>query len=65
MSELLADQLYGARLASLLKNSHGHVENIIAERNGRGWENFTYLWEQMQKSAPERNLPDIPRMVRL
>jgi len=65
VNELLTDQLYGARLESLLKKSHGHVEEIIAEREGHGWENFTYLWEQMRKSAPARGLPDIPRVGRV
>ena len=65
VNERIADQFYGARLVSLLNNSHGHVEKIITDRGGRGWENFIYLWEQMRKAAPDRHWPDIPRAARL
>jgi hypothetical protein len=54
----LADQLYGSRLSQLLNKSSGQVNKIVAEREGRGWENFIELWRTMRKKAPHRKLPD-------
>lgn len=63
VNELLADQLYGSRLEKLLKNSDDHVKSIISERDGRGWENFTYLWKQMHNSQGHRDLPEPPTLT--
>lgn len=60
----LADQLYGSRLAKLFKNSTVPVTNTVAERQGKGWENFLELWETMQGTAANhRDLPAPPPKV--
>jgi hypothetical protein len=56
VSKRLADQLYGSRLEKLLTNGGDDVKKIIAQRQGRGWENFIYLWEQMGEC---HGLPDL------
>jgi hypothetical protein len=53
----LADQLYGSRLKKLLESVKPSVKTILAEREGKGWENFTELWSRMRLDAPERGLP--------
>jgi hypothetical protein len=55
----LADQLYGSRLAKLLTTSIGPVRKIVAEREGKGWENFLELWKLMHHTATHRNLPPL------
>jgi len=40
VSQQLADQFYGSRLEKLLAVQTKEVKDIVAERDGRGWENF-------------------------
>ena len=54
----LADQLYGSRFQSLLTKNGGELNKILSERDGKGWENFVYLWKTLRMEASHRNLPD-------
>jgi len=57
VSQKLADQFYGSRLEKLLAVQTKEVKDIVAERDGRGWENFVYLWRMLQRA---RELPTPP-----
>jgi hypothetical protein len=59
----LADQLYGSRLATLLATAERPVRTMVAEREGKGWENFTELWTRIRRDAPHRDLPDPDQAV--
>ena len=59
VNEGLANQLYGSRLETLLEKAEKGVRKIVREREGRGWENFIYLWKRMRTVAPDRKLPDV------
>lgn len=60
MSVELADQLYGSRLEKLLKNAGDPVKSILAEKDGRGWQNFVELWNRMYQDPRTRELPPPP-----
>jgi hypothetical protein len=54
----LADQLYGSRLEKLLTKNNGHLQPILTERGGKGWENFLWLRRRLADKMDHRTLPD-------